>query len=175
MSLHVVKSSIVRSLQLACISLLSFSASSLAQDLTWYRGMQAYSDLFWLDIRLEKLKLYLDDLKSHFIHIELHYGNLRPRLPDVERQLEYVRPWIDDFRPSFRGLEPRARTIRSLIQKLLVCSLIALFIGSWWRFLRGGRSSLLSRSPETDHSVSNTTLGVCVPAMALYWELADRW
>ncbi|CAF9908545.1 MAG: hypothetical protein ALECFALPRED_004670 [Alectoria fallacina] len=85
--------------------------------------MQHFIDLQWLDIRLEKLKLYLEEFGSNLTHLESQHKTQRPQFQDVERHLEYAKPRISDFKPSFRGLEPRIRTLRSLSQMLLVFGL----------------------------------------------------
>lgn len=136
--------------------------------------MHHYIDLSWLDIRLERLKLYFEELTSNLLHLEPQYQFLGPKFHDVERHLGRSRPRIDDFKPNFRGWEPRVRTIRCYFQKLLVFGLIVLFIISWSIFLLRGRSSSESNRPESDNSVFNTTLGVCFAIVSLYWEkLAD--
>ena len=126
--------------------------------------MQQQTDLLWLDTRLEKLKLYLEHLRSNLVHMEPQYNILRPRLHDVESHLQYAKPWIDDFKLSFRGLEPHGRTIRCIFRILVVFCLVILFIVSWAIFLRRGESPFASRRPEPDNSVFNSTLGVCLLA-----------
>ena len=136
--------------------------------------MQHFTDLQWLDIRLEKLKRYLEELGSNLTRLESQHKSERPQFQDVERHLEYAKPRISDFKPNFRGLEPRIRTLRSLSQMLLVFGLIILFIVSWSNFVLRGGSLSTSRESEPDNSVFNATLGVCIPAISLYWEaLAD--
>lgn len=132
--------------------------------------MHHYIDLPWLDTRLERLKLYLEELTSNLAHLEPQYKLLKPNFPDVERHLGFSKPRIDDFKLSFCGWEPRVRTIRCYFQKLLVFSLIVLFIVSWSFFLLRSRSSSESRRLEPDNPVFNTTLGVCHHATSLYWK-----
>ncbi len=132
-----------------------------------------HTDFEWLDTRLEKLKLFLKELRSHLVHLGPRDDNSIPKL-DVECYLEYTKPWIDDFKPIVRGLEARVRTLRFLSQKLLVFGLIILFIVSWSNFLKRGGASSASRRPESDNSGFNATLGVCLPARSLFREvLAD--
>ena len=136
--------------------------------------MQYHTDLEWLDTRLEKLKIFLKGLKSHLVHLGPRDVNSTPQFREVECHLEYTKPWIDDFKPIVRGLEARVRRLRSLPQKLLVFGLIILLIFSWSNFLKRGGASSASIRPESDNSVFNATLGVCLPAMSLFWEvLAD--
>ena len=130
--------------------------------------MHHYIHLPWLDTRLERLKLYLETLTSNLAHFEPQYKLLGPNFHDVERPLGFSKPRIDGFKPSFRGWEPRVRTIRCYLQKLLVFGLIVLFIVSWSIFLLPSRSSSESRRPEPDTSVFNTTLGVCLHVTSLY-------
>ncbi len=136
--------------------------------------MQHHTDFEWLDTRLEKLKLLLKELTSHLVHLGPRDDNSIPKFREVECHLEYTKPRIDDFKPIVRGLEARVRTLRFLSQKLLVFGLIVLFIVSWSNFLKRGGASSASRRPESDNSVFNATLGVCVPTMSFFWEvLAD--
>ena len=110
--------------------------------------------------------LYLEHLRSNLVHME-PYNILRPRLHDVQSHLEYAKPWIGDCMSSFRGLQPRGRTTRCIFRILVIFCLVILFIVSWAIFLRRGEFSSASRRLEPDHSVFNTTLGVCLPAEKL--------
>lgn len=130
--------------------------------------MQHHTDLQWLDTPLEKLKLYLDDLKSYLPYLERQYQRAKSRSQDLERLVGYAKPRIDDVKSHFRGLEPRVRTLRSFSQKLLVFGLAILFVVSWTIFLRGGASSSASGTPETDNSPFNATLGVRLPTTNSY-------
>ena len=112
-------------------------------------------------------KLYPEHLRSNLVHMEPLYKILRPRLHDVESHLEYANPWIGACKSSFRGLQPRGRTIRCIFRILVVFCLVILFIVSWAVFLRRGEFSSASRRLEPDNSVFNTTLGVCLPAEKL--------
>ena len=127
--------------------------------------MKQHTDLLWLDTRLDKLKLWLEGLRSKLVDLDPRNEKLRLPSQDVECQTEFVRLWINDLKPGFRGLEPRFRGIRTICRKLLAFGLIALFIVSWWIFLRRGELVCRSRIPEPDTSVSNSTLGVCLPVV----------
>ena len=131
--------------------------------------MQHYTYLEWLNTRLKKLKLSLEELKSDLVHLGPRYKNPGLQFQDVERHLEYAKPWLDDFMLNFRGLEPHVRILRLLSQKLLVLGLIVLFIVSWWTFLRRDGVSIRL---QPDNSVFNATLGVCLRTTTLSWEVS---
>ena len=108
-------------------------------------------DLPSLDERLEKLKLYLEHLTSSLIR-------LRPQYEDL--MLESAEPWIEEYKPSCRGLELRGRAIKRVFQKLLVFFLVIVFIVTWANFLRPDGLPFASRRLELDSPIFNTTLGV---------------
>ena len=116
-------------------------------------------DLLSLDKRLEKLKLYLEDLRSSLVWLRPQYENL---------MLETAEPWIEEYKPSCRGLEFRGKAIKRLLQKLLVFFLIIVFIVTWANFLRSDGLPFARRRPQSDSSIFNTTLGVCLCATNLY-------
>ena len=112
-----------------------------------------------LDKRLKKLKLYLEDLRSSLVWLRPQNENL---------MLETAKPWIEEYKPSCRGLEFRGKAIKRVLQKLLVFFLIIVFIVTWVNFLRPDGLVVASRRPESDSSILNTTLGVCLCAMNSY-------
>ena len=123
--------------------------------------MQHFTHLLSLDTRREKLKLYLETWKSSLVRLEPRYGNLSLQFQDVERHLDYMRPWIDAFEPNLRGLDPRGKKLRAVFQKVFIFGLILLLILPWLMFLRRGESPFANRRKESDTSVFNRTLGVC--------------
>ena len=116
-------------------------------------------DLLSLDKRLEKLKLYLEHLNFSLVRLRPQYENL---------MLDSAEPWIEGYKPSCRGLEFRGKVIRRILQKLLVCFLVIVFIVTWANFLRPDGLPFASRKPQSDSSILNTTLGVCFGAISLY-------
>ena len=98
-----------------------------------------------LDKRLERLKLYLE------YRLRAQYENL---------MLESGEPWIEEYRPSCRGLELRGRAIKRVFQKLLVFFLMIVFILTWANFIRPHGLPFASRRLELNSPVFNTTLGV---------------
>lgn len=120
--------------------------------------MQPFTDLQWLDVRLQKLKLHLEELGSDLVYLKPQHKPQKPQFQDVEHHLEYTKPRIEDFKLNFRGLEPRVRTLEYWSQKLLVFGLIVLFVVPWLKFLQRGGSSSAGRRPESDNPVLNDTL-----------------
>ena len=116
-------------------------------------------DLLSLNKRLGKLKLYLEDLGSGLVRLRPQYENL---------MLESAEPWIDEYKPSCRGLELRGRAIKRVFQKLLAFVLIIVFIVTWANFLRPDGLSFASRKPKSDSLIFNATLGVSLRATKLY-------
>ena len=98
-------------------------------------------DLLSLDKRLEKLKLYLEHLRSGLVRHRPQYENL---------MLESAEPWIEEYKPSCRGLELRRRAIKRVSQRLLAFFLITVFIITWANFLRPNGFAFASRKPESD-------------------------
>ena len=129
---------------------------------------QYHTDLLSIDKRLEKLKLYFEHLQSSLVRLRPQYENL------MDRHLESAEPWVEEikeYKPSFRGLEIHGRTLKPVLQKLLVFFLIVLFVVTWANFLRQDEMPFTIRRPDSDNSVFNTTLGVCPPATTLYNEV----
>lgn len=135
--------------------LLSF-ASLLPLLLT---EQQQYMDLLSLDKRLQKLKLYLEHLTSSLVRLRPQYDNL---------MLQSAEPWIEEYKPSCRGLLFNGRAFKRVVQKLLVFFMIILFIVTWANFIRPDRLPFASRRPEPYSPIFNTTLGVCLRTTNLY-------
>ena len=123
--------------------------------------MQHFTDLLSLDTRRKTLKIYLESCKPSLVRLEPRYGNLSLRFQDVEHHFEYMRPWIDTFKPDLRGLDPRGRKVRAVIHKVFIFGLILLLILPWLMFLHRDESPFANRRKEPDTSVFNRTLGVC--------------
>ena len=122
-------------------------------------------DLLSLNKRLEKLKLYLEDLRSSLVLLRPQYEHL---------MLESAESWIEEYKPSCRGREIHGRAIKRVLQKLLVFFLIIVFIVTWAKFLRPDGLPFASRRPKSDSSIFNTTLGVGLYATNLYeYKTAD--
>lgn len=123
--------------------------------LTGQRNM----DLLSLVKRLEKLELYLEELRSSLVWPRPQYDNL---------MLESAELWMEEYKPSCRGVKFHGRAVKWISQKLPVFSLFIVFIVTWANFLRPEALPFASRKPESDGSIFNTTLGVCSCATHLY-------